>query len=167
VKFRSSLILFLVLVAVAVCGGCKTEEPKPRMAVINTKEVITKCNAGLKAAQEVREKFSQRQEDLKKLEESIAALRADPTIADAASPKRAELEQLANKYIADSQALRKDMGEEETARYKPIVDKVNKILSQYAKEHGLVSIQDKNGFAYIDASIDITGAIIKKLDDAG
>ena len=74
------------------------------------------------------------------------------------------LQAMAQKLVVDSQQLRKDVGEAEAAKFKPIVDKINKALAEYAKEHGLLSVQDKNGFAYIDPSIDITQEIIKRVD---
>ena len=60
--------------------------------------------------------------------------------------------------------MRKDVGDEEAVAFKPVVDRINKALAHYAKEHNLLSVQDKNGFAYIDPSIDITEAIIKQVD---
>lgn len=159
------LVLLLSLGLAALCAGCQSGEAKPAMAVMNTREVLTKCDAGMKAAEEVREKFASRQDALKTQEAAIAKLKADPALSDQKSGKRAELEALTRQFIADSQALRKDVGEEETLRFKPIVDRINKALSDYAAEHHLLSVQDKNGFAFIHPSIDITEAIIKKVDE--
>lgn len=163
-KLRFVLLLSLGLAA--LCAGCRFGETQPTMAVISTRDVITKCDAGLKAAEEVRGKFASRQEALKKQEEALAKLKADPAASDPKSGKRAELEALARQFIADSQALRKDIGEEEAIRFRPIVERINKVLADYAAEHNLTSVQDKNGFAFIHPSIDITEAIIKKMDDA-
>lgn len=160
------LVLLLSLGLATLCAGCQFGETKPAMAVMNTREVLTKCDAGMKAAEEVREKFASRQDALKKREEALAKLQADPAVADPKSGKRAELEALARQYAADSQALRKDVSEEESLKFKPIVDRINKTLAEYATEHNLNAIQDKSGFAYINPAIDITQAIIKKLDDA-
>ena len=156
----------LVLGALLLCSGCQMLESKPTMAVLNTREVITKCNAGMQAAEKVRAKFAARQDALKKQEEAIENLKTDPALNDPRSGKQAELDKLARQYVADAQALRKDVGEEEAVTFKPIVDRINKVLAQYAKEHHLLSVQDKNGFAYSDPSIDITEAIIKLVDDA-
>ena len=158
--------LLLVLGALLLCSGCQMLESKPTMAVINTREVITKCNAGMQAAEKVRTKFAARQDALKKREEAIENLKTDPALNDPRSGKQAELEKLARQYVADAQALRKDVGEEEAVTFKPIVDRINKVLADYAKEHGLLSVQDKNGFAFIDPKIDITEAIIKLVDAA-
>lgn len=158
-----------VLSAFAVmlmCSGCQPFESKPTTAVINTRDVVTKCNAGLQATEKVRAKFAARQDALKKQEEALEKLKADPTLSDPRSGKQAELEKLARQYVADAQALRKDVGEEEAVTFKPIVDRINKVLVDYAKEHGLLSVQDKNGFAFIDPRIDITEAIIKLVDAA-
>ena len=159
-----AVILFL-LSLVTFCAGCQPGAPKPTMAVMSTREVITKCNAGLKAAEEVRGKFAPRQEALKKQEEAIEKLKADPAASDQKSGKRAELDTLTRQYVADAQTLRRDIGEEEAARFKPVVDKINKALDAYAKEHGLFSVQDKNGFAYVSPAIDITDEIIRLVDE--
>ncbi|GAB6038031.1 hypothetical protein JCM15519_25900 [Fundidesulfovibrio butyratiphilus] len=45
-----------------------------------------------------------------------------------------------------------------------MLDKINKVLTEYAQDHALLSIQDINGFAYIDPSLNITAAIIKQVD---
>jgi|GEM_PF-6714624 len=156
----------LVLGALLLCSGCQMLESKPTMAVINTREVITKCNAGMQAAEKVRAMFATRQDTLKKQEDVIAQLKADPALNDPKTGKRAELEKLVRQYVADTQTLRKDVGEEEAVMFKPVVDRINKVLAQYAKENGLLSVQDKNGFAYIDPRIDITEAIIKLVDAA-
>ena len=146
------------------CAGCQTGEAKPAMAVINTREVVTKCNAGIAATEKVRAKFAGRQEELRKQEEAIARLKADPGLSDPKSGKQAELEKLARQFLADGQTLRKDVGDEESAAFGPIVDRINKVLAQYAKDNKLLSVQDKNGFAYLDPSLDITAEIIKLVD---
>jgi len=135
------------------------------MAVINTKEVLTKCNDGIRIVEELQKQFAERQEQLKVQEESIQKLRQNPAVSDPKSGKREELQTLVQKLMEDSQKLRQDVGDVEAVKFKPVVDKVNKALAAYAKEHGLVSVQDKTGFAYIDPSIDITDAIIKQVDE--
>ncbi|EKO37883.1 MAG: outer membrane protein [Solidesulfovibrio magneticus str. Maddingley MBC34] len=156
----------LALGALLLCSGCQMLESKPTTAVINTRDVITKCNAGMQAAEKVRAKFAARQDALKKQEEAIEKLKIDPALNDPKTGKQAELEKLARQYVADTQTLRKDVGEEEAATFKPIVDRINKVLAAYSKEHGLLSVQDKNGFAFIDPRIDITEDIIKLVDEA-
>ena len=158
------VIVPLVFGLLLGCAGCQTGETKPTVAVINTRDVITKCDVGLKAVEDVRQKFASRQEALKQQEEALNKLKADPGLSDPKSGKQAEFEKLAQQYVAGNQALRKDVGDEEAVAFKPVVDRINKALAHYAKEHNLLSVQDKNGFAYIDPSIDITEAIIKQVD---
>jgi len=159
----STLLAFLALVG--LLGGCDLFGAQPKTAVINTRDVITKCTEGIRAVTEVQKQFADRQTRLKAQEETISKLRQSPAMADPKSGKKEELRTLVQKYVADSQQLRKDVSEVEAAKFKPIVDRINKALAEYAKEHGLVSVQDKNGFAYINPSIDITDAIIKKVDE--
>lgn len=162
-------ILSTVLVALplaALLCGCQLNEKGTKMAVINTKEVVTKCNAGMRTVEEVQKQFAERQEQLKAQEDAIQKLRQDPAVADPKSGKKGELQALVQKFVEDSQKLRKDVADVEAVKFKPVVDKINKVLADYAKEQGIVGVQDKNGFAYVDASIDITDAIIRRVDQA-
>jgi outer membrane protein len=60
--------------------------------------------------------------------------------------------------------VRKDVADAEAVTFKPVVDKSDKVPSEYAKEHGIAGVQDKNGFASIDSSIDRAEDIIKKVE---
>jgi outer membrane protein len=156
--------IVLVLLAMVVIAGCHTEGKQTGMAVINSKEVVTKCNAGIQVSQDIQHEFADRQSDLKKQEEAIRQLQNDPALSDPKSGKKDELQRLVNAYVGANQQFRQDVTNVETAKYKPVLDKINKVLAEYAKAHGLLSIQDKNGFAYVDPSIDITETIIKQVD---
>jgi len=161
---RAFTTFWVALSLMAMLSGCQLFEKGTKAAVINTREVLTKCNDGIRVVEEVQKQFAERQEQLKAQEEAIQKLRQNSAIADPKSGKKNELQSLVQKYVEDNQKLRKDVGETEAVKFKPVVDKINKALAEYAKEHGLVSVQDKNGFAFIDPSIDITDAIIKKVD---
>jgi outer membrane protein len=156
--------MLVVLILAGILCGCQLSDKGTKAAVINTRDVLTKCNDGLRAVEEVQRQFADRQAQLKAQEEAMQQLRQNPTLNEPKSGKKRELQSLTQKFIEDSQKLRKDVGDVEAVKFKPIVDKINKVLATYAKEHGFVSVQDKNGFAYIDPSIDITDAIIKLVD---
>lgn len=146
--------------------GCTQEKKPSSAAVINTREVLTKCNAGIQVSQDIQHEFAEQQNALKKQEDAIQKLQNDPQLSDPKSGKKEELQRLMKIYVDANQQFRRDVGNAEAARFQPVVDKVNKALAEYAKTHGLVSIQDKTGFAYVDSSIDITEAIIKQVDQA-
>jgi Skp family chaperone for outer membrane proteins len=158
------LAIVPLLVVLAMLAGCNFNEQPVRTAVINTKDVLTKCNIGIQATEDIQKQFADRRNDLKDQENAINKLRGAQDINEPKSANHQELQRLIRKYNADSLQLRKDVGAEEAVKFKPVVDKINKVLADYAKEKGLLSIQDKNGFAYIDPSIDITDAIIKRID---
>jgi outer membrane protein len=162
VKLR--IVAAALLASTIMCVGCKPEDKATKMVVINVKEVVTKCNAGMRASEELQRLFADRQNALKQLEQALARLRESPALADPKSGKKEELQRLAQKLMDEGQNLRKDMAEEEAIRFKPVVDKVNKALSEFAKDHGIAGIQDRNGFAYVDPTIDITSEIIKQID---
>lgn len=160
------MTLLAALALAGTLGGCKLCDQQPTTAVINTRDVLTKCNAGIQVVTEVQKQFADRQAQLKNQEETLGKLRQDPSVTDLTSPKGKEFQVLVQKFVASSQQLHKDVSEVESAKFKPIADKINKVLAEYAKEHHILGIQDKNGFDYIDPSIDITETIIKKVDEA-
>jgi outer membrane protein len=158
------VVIVMLLAMATLMAGCDLGGKDVRMAVINTRDVVTKCNIGIRAVEDVQKQFTDRRNSLKSKEDAIQQLQATPGINDPKSPKREDLQRLVQEYNEASQQLRKDVGAEEAIKFKPVVDKINKALSEYAKEKGLVSVQDRNGFAYIDPSIDITETIIKRVD---
>lgn len=160
---RVSLLLCALLVLPAL-SGCDLNGKPSGMAVIDTREVVTKCAPGIQVAQDIQHQFNERQNDLRKQEEAIRKLQGDPALNDPKSGKKDELQRLINTFAQASQQFRADVGQTEAAKLKPVFDKINKVLADYAKAHGLAAIQDKKGFAYVDPSIDITAEIIKQVD---
>jgi outer membrane protein len=155
-----------LLLAMLLIMGCKLEEKSAGMAVINSRDVVTKCNDGMRVSEEIQRHFADRRDNLKNQEDAIRKLQNDPAFSDPKSGKKDELQRLAKAYMEESQQFRQDVSNEEAVKFKPVLDKINKILAEYAKEHGLVGVQDKNGFAYVDPSIDITEEIVKRVDQA-
>jgi len=153
-----------LLASIMLLGGCKFDEKANTAAVIGVREVLTKCNDGIRVGEEIQREFADRQKELQKQEEAIRALQQDPGLADPKTGKREELRRLSQTFVDAGQKFRQDVANAEAVRYKPIVEKINKVLAEYAKSHGLLSVQDKNGFAYVDPSIDITAEIIKLVD---
>jgi outer membrane protein len=162
---KGRFALLGALLAMLALSGCNLSG-KPNAAVIDFKAAVNGCNAGIQARQDIQHVFADRQNDLKNQEEAIRKLQNDPGLADPKSGKKDELQRLLNAYAPASQQFRQDVAAEEAAKFKPVLDKINKVLAEYAKEHGLVSVQDKNGFAYVDPSIDITEEIVKRVDQA-
>jgi len=156
--------LLLLAVVPIVLSGCHRDDTRTTIAVINSKQVVTTCNAGIRIVQEIQKQFAARRQALKDEQEALRKLQADPAVNDPKSGRKAALQARLQQFVRDSQALRQDVAEAEAEKFRPVVDKINKVLADYAKEHGLVGVQDKAGFAYLDPSIDITQAIIKRVD---
>lgn len=163
-KMRFAVLCLLLAMLSAM--GCKLNGKPNGTAVINARDIVTKCNDGIRVSGEVQNHFSARREALKSQEEALRKLQNDPALSDPKSAKRDEFQRLSTVFVEANQQFRKDVADEETIKFKPVLDKINKILADYAKEHGLVSVQDKNGFAYVDPSIDITDEVIKRVDQA-
>lgn len=160
---RIAVLAFLGLLA--VMAGCKSWGSDGHLAVINVHEVVTKSNIGIRAVQEVKEKFADRHLALKQQEAALkqleAVLRVDPSLE-----KRDQLQRLAREYAMAGQQLLKDEAAEKASKYQPVVDQINKVVAAYAKEKGLLGIQDSKAFAYVDPSLDITAEIIRRINQA-
>jgi outer membrane protein len=156
-------IVCLVLTMLATLG-CKSGGKPVGIAVINSRDVVTKCNDGMRVSDEIQRDFADRRNDLKNQEDAIRKLQNDLALPDPKTGKKDELQRLIQAYSVASLQFRQDVANEEAVKFKPVLDKVNKVLAEFAKEHGLVAIHDKNGFAYVDPSIDITDEILKRVD---
>lgn len=163
---KHGLTLLLSVTLLAGLAGCDLGDKGVKTAVINTHDVVTKCNIGLQTVEEIQKQFDERRNALKTQEDAIRKLQETPGISDPNAPKHGELQRSLLAYAEASRQLRRDVAAEEAVKFKPVVDKINKVLAAYAKEKGLVSVQDTKGFAYIDPRIDITEAIIKRIDQA-
>lgn len=103
VKFR--MVFFLLLVLTTVFWECDQGGKSTKRAVINTKEVITKCNVGIRAVEEVQRQSADRQNELKKQEQAIQKLQETPVVADPKLLKKDELQNLVQKFVEQSQRL--------------------------------------------------------------
>lgn len=160
---RTAILLFLGMLPILV--GCKFGGSEERIAVLNVHDVLTKSTIGIRAIQEIQEQFAARRQALKQREESIrqlqAILRVDPSLE-----KQNQLQRLLQEFTATNQQLTRDETAAKTARFQPVVDQINKIVSAYAKEKGLSGIQDSKYFVYADPHLDITAEILRRLNAA-
>ena len=99
------------------------------MAVINSREVVTKCNDGMRVSEEIQRHFADRRDGMKNQEEAIRKLQNDPALSDPKPGKKDELQRLAKVYMEAGQQFRQDVSNEEAVKFKPVLDKVNKVLA--------------------------------------
>lgn len=164
-----SFALVTALLASLLCISCRTEEKqatqpdatKPlKIAIISSRDILTRCDAGGQAVKDIQSKFSDRRITMGLLEQDIRKLQEEVKGSQVKGPKSNLLQDKLQAYAEEERKLRQDVGQEESARFKPIADVVNRVLEQYAKEHNVSAIQERGTFAYYDRSLDITDEII-------
>lgn len=159
-----------VLLAVCVmvlASGAVPAFAESKIALVNMREVLSKCDAGVKAVGEMRGMFAARQQKLNEMKQEAMAFQEQlKKKAPEKSPKSGELEAKIRKLAEDDAQLRKDIAAEEETRLKPIVEKVTGVVRAYAQEKKLSGVQDRALFLYFDPSLDITEEIIKRVNQA-
>ncbi|MFP5222714.1 MAG: OmpH family outer membrane protein [Acidobacteriota bacterium] len=159
-----------VLLAVCVmvlATGAVPAFAESKIALVNLREVLAKCEVGAKAGAELRAVFTPRQQKLAEMKQEALALQEQlKAKAPEKSPKSAELEAKVRKVNEDEALLRRDIAAEEETRLKPIIEKATATIRAYGQEKKLAGVQDRGSFLYFDPSLDITDEIIKRMNQA-
>jgi outer membrane protein len=151
----------------AVLFVCLLASPclaQTKLVVINTRDVLTKCDEGAKTVKAIEAKFADRKKQMAALEQEVLTLQEDVKAKGEKSPKFQELKTKAVKFQREDQRFRQDVNQEESQKFKPLADKIAKILSDYAKEKGIQGIQERGLYVYVDPGMDITDEIITKVN---
>ena len=156
---RIAIVLFVCFLA----SPCLAQT---KMAVINTRDVLTKCDEGAKAVKAIEAKFADRKAQMATLEQEVLKLQEEVKAKGEKSPKLAEFKAKLAKYREADQMFRQDVSQEESQKFKPLADKIAKIINDYAKEKGLTGIQERSLYVYVAPGMDITDDIIKKVNQA-
>lgn len=135
-----------------------------KLAVVNSREILTKCDAGAKIVQEIREAFASRRQEADKLRNWAQQLQKEATSLGTKETRKKEIQAELVQIGAKLQRFTRDVAQEENTRFKPVVEKVNAALAAYAKEQGFSGIQDRSNYVYVAPSMDITQEIIKKVN---
>ena len=157
--------LFAVLLVAATLAAIPCHAQK--IAAVNTREVLVKCDEGAKAVAEIRAAFAPRQESMAALKKEIDALSGQQgTKALDKGPQKTELENKVKKFAQDEAQFRKDLAAEEEKRLKPVAEKVSAAIRAYGQEKGLTGVQERGLYLYLDPSLDITDEIVKRVNQA-
>lgn len=157
----AALALAAVLLALPAPGSAQS-----KTAVVNLREVLVKCAAGARIISDIQNGFAERRGRLAALEQETRRLAEEVKVLGADSPKARELQTVNAKYLEADRKFRLELAQEETARFKPLTEAIQAVIARYAKENGLTSVQDRAQFLYVDGSLDITAAIIRRVDQA-
>jgi len=155
------LPLVSVMFVVFLAAPCLAQT---KLAVINSRDVLTKCDLGVQAIKDIDAKFADRKKTMADMQQEVVRLQEEVKPKGDKSPKAQELQTKFNKFREEDQKFRQDLNQEEAQKFKPIADKVNKVLSVYAKEKGLQGIQERSTYVYVDPELDVTDEIIKRVN---
>lgn len=165
--------LFVAIILSALCLSCKLDElqetkkepdPATKLAIISSREILTKCDAGAQVISFIQSKFSERRIQLGLMEQDIRKLQEDTANATEFGPKKKLLQEKLNIYTEAERKLRQEVSQEEAVQFKPVLETVNKILTEYAKEKNISAVQERGTFVYFNRSLDITEIIINRVN---
>lgn len=158
---------FVALSLLALPAHAEVKNPQAKIALCNTRDVLTKCDAGAKAIDEIKAMFADRQEKLNALRQEVVALQnSAKSTGLEKNLKKNDLEAKARKYAQDEAELRRDVAVQEEAKLKPIAEKIGAVLKAYGQEKGLTGIQELSLYLYSDPSLDVTDEILRRVNQA-
>jgi len=139
------------------------DKPFP-IAVVSSHDVLLKSDQGAQVAKDLDAKFSDRRKQLVKDAQELEQLQKDANAPKASESKIKVFTTKRDKYIAETQKLQIELRQAELVAFKPVGDRIRDILQNYLKEKGLKGIQDSSGYIVVDPSLDITNAIIERMN---
>jgi len=155
---RKVTMLMFVLVSALIALPCHAQS---KLAVINTREVLTKCEPGAQAINSIQNSFAERRKQMGAMEQEIIKLQEEAKAKGEKSTAAILLQTKFQKFQEEDQKFKQDLTQEEGIKLKPVADKITKVISDYAKSKGISAIQERGVFVYFDYSLDITDDIIK------
>ena len=158
-KLMPKLTVAVCLVLVSLLLFTTFAQAQTRIAVINTRDVLTKCEPGAQAISAIQNSFAERRKQMSGLEQELRKLQEEAK--GEKSPAASQMQAKLQKFREEDQKFKQDLSQEEGLRLKPVADKINKVISDYAKSKGISGVQERGAFVYVDYSLDITDEIIK------
>jgi len=159
--------VLLTVCVMVLASGAVPALAESKIALVNLREVLSKCEVGAKAGGELRARFAPRQQKLAEMKQEALALQEQlKGKAPEKSPKFAELEAKVRNVNEEEAILRRDIAVEEETRLKPIIEKATAVIRAYGQEKKLAGVQDRGTFLYYEPSLDITEEIIKRMNQA-
>lgn len=167
-----SAAFLIALLAAVVClsrpaSAQETKAPAPpafKMATINSRDILARCDRGAAVISEIQNKFASQRARLDVLQQEVVKLQEAAKGAPAKGPKTVQIQEKLQTYAVEENKLVQEVAQEESVRFKPVLELVNKVLDEYARENGITAIQERGNFVYIHRSLDITEEIIKRVN---
>jgi outer membrane protein len=144
-----------------------------KIGIMNVQKIIIECEAG-KAAKgrfdvkmkELQSTFKGEEQALKELQDEIKK-KSSAWSEEKKAEKVREFQKSGRELQAKTEDARFEMKSLQDKELEPILKALEKIVDTYGKENKYTAILDsKNGVIYFDEKIDISDAIVKKLNGA-
>jgi len=136
-------------------------QAQTKQAVINTREVLTKCEPGAQAIAAIQNSFAERRRQMANLEQELVKLQEEAKAKGDKSPAAIQLQTKFQKFREEDQKFKQDLAQEEGLKLKPVGDLILRVITDYAKSKGISSVQERSAFVYYDYANDITDEIVK------
>lgn len=168
-KFLPAGLVFLL--ACFAAHNCFAGEMK--IGFINFQKVVFSCESGKAMKERLDSKMKELQGSFKKEEEALKVLQDEIKKKSSAwsEEKKAEKVREYQKNGRELQAKTDDakfeMKQLQDKELEPILKALEKVVEKFGKEKGYTAILDsRGGVLYFDEAIEISDAIVKKLNEA-
>jgi outer membrane protein len=165
---------FLLTIAAATLAVPMFAQSAPmRVAVVDVQRVLTTSTAGKAAQDRLRKMQEDRVERAKSMDEELRKLDADVNTKklSLSEDKLAEMtKQIADKKISMQRYVQdadREMGEARERALAELETRIKPVIDGLGKEMGLAAIFNKfeSGLVYASDAIDITEAVVKRLNE--
>ncbi len=164
----AGLIFSLVCFAATSCFSADL-----KIGVMNVQKIIVESEAGKAAKTRFDKKMKELQSSFKGDEDALKALQEEIKKKSSAwseekkAEKVREFQKSGRELKAKTDDARFEMKALQDKELEPILKALEKVVDDYGKENKYTAILDsKNGVIYFDEKIDISDAIVKKLNGA-
>lgn len=169
---RNSKTLVAALALVAAVAAAPAQAQGPKIAVIDTERILLNSATGKKALADLKKVQEQKEAEARTKQQEIKDLQSKLTDGklSLAQDKLAEMEKQLEDRVISLRRFQDDANRELTKKRDDVlaqVDaKVMPVINQVGKEQGYTLIFRKfeSGLIYADEAVDITNAVIQRLD---
>jgi outer membrane protein len=144
-----------------------------KIGIMDVQRIIVECDAGKAAKGRFDVKMKELQSSFKAEEDALKALQEEIKKKSSAwseekkNEKVREFQKSGRELQAKTEDARFEMKNLQDKELEPILKALETVVNAYGKDNGYTAIMDsKNGVVYYDKKIDISDAIVKKLNGA-
>lgn len=170
-RFGSIVAVTLFLAATAASARAQAAATPTAVGLINFQKAVTQNDDGMKAqnlysqeGDKLKDGLLKAQAKVIELQDKFAKAPATTSDSDKAAMTR-EIEKAKKLYEADQQDAQNAMDDKQEELFRPIADRVHKVVEAYAKELNLALVLNgSEDMIYYNEVVDITTEIIRRVN---